>query len=364
MVCVLFSDIAELCHALNNLTNRQYRPGHQLVKLFNSLVKFAQTEEHFKSQEQVEELFGKLELQYKHSHPFIVAQLAAVHSLSLPKQKEKLARLAKQLDDHEQWETESRRKSKTRRKTAHTVSEKTNRESPSTSVSSRKHSASASIARTPELGASATSGADYGADFANASMSRPTSSGTLSSMCSGYSRGSDVVSPRMKAVGLEAFPHEFQGPEKTECLKTKETRHSPRGMHSFVKDDYYKMNDRERYEMFMRDEMRVRYQLEKENDEELMARMYSDRHFDYDRYGDYEHSKKCDYDAYSEYGNSNYESDHFSRYQKYHRSDPTYARADHMKRELTSAGKLYDDLGFLANDDITIWEKRTLSPYV
>jgi len=113
---VLFIDLAELCRELNTLTNRQFRPGHQLVKLYHALSRFSQVSEYYKDEEQVLQLFNIYNLESKHTHPYVITQLAKIYQLEGEEQKVALAKFANRLDEHEQWEWESRRKAKTRRK--------------------------------------------------------------------------------------------------------------------------------------------------------------------------------------------------------------------------------------------------------
>lgn len=116
---ISFTELADLCHELNTLTNRQYRPGHQLVKLFNSLSQFSRSGEFYKNEDQVLRLFSTYNPEYKQNHPHIVNQLAKFIVMPELEKKEALQNFAKQLDEHEQWEWESRRKAKTRRKQHH-----------------------------------------------------------------------------------------------------------------------------------------------------------------------------------------------------------------------------------------------------
>jgi len=154
---ISFTELADLCHELNTLTNRQYRPGHQLVKLFNSLSQFSRSGEFYKNDDQVLRLFSTYNPEHKQTHPYIVDNLAKFIVLPESEKKEALQNFAKQLDEHEQWEWESRRKAKTRRKQHHGKSPAATKylESP---------------AFTPVAGMN--------------SLSRPTSSATLSSMSS------------------------------------------------------------------------------------------------------------------------------------------------------------------------------------
>jgi len=152
---ITFTELADLCHELNTLTNRQYRPGHQLVKLFNSLSQFSRSGEFYKDDDQVLRLFSTYNPEYKQTLPYIVNNLAKFIVLPESEKKQELQNFAKQLDEHEQWEWESRRKAKTRRKQHHGKSPAKYLESP---------------AFTPVAGMN--------------SLSRPTSSATLSSMSS------------------------------------------------------------------------------------------------------------------------------------------------------------------------------------
>lgn len=113
---VRFIDLAELCRELNTLTNRQFRPGHQLVKLYHALSRFSTVSEYYKDEEQVLQLFNIYNLESKHTHPYVITQLAKIYQADPEDQKVKLTEFANRLDEHEQWEWESRRKAKTRRK--------------------------------------------------------------------------------------------------------------------------------------------------------------------------------------------------------------------------------------------------------
>lgn len=115
---VKYVEIAELCHTLNSLTKRQFRPGHQLVKLYNCLIKFSTISKTYEGAGQLLTLFEAFGLEPKQTHPNVVAELARFCNLG-EAQKEALLCLANQLDNHERWEWESRKKAKTRRKTYH-----------------------------------------------------------------------------------------------------------------------------------------------------------------------------------------------------------------------------------------------------
>jgi len=169
MTKISFTELADLCHELNGLTNRQYRPGHQLVKLFNSLSEFSTTGEFYKNDDQVLRLFNAFNPDYKQTHPHIVSNLAKFIVMPENEKKEALQNFAKQLDEHEQWEWESRRKAKTRRKAHHSGRSPSQ---PSKYLESQPSSA-------------ALSSMAYGNPVAGmSSLSRPTSSATLSSMSS------------------------------------------------------------------------------------------------------------------------------------------------------------------------------------
>lgn len=114
---ISFTELAHLCQELNALTNRQYRPGHQLVKLFNFLSQFSRSDEFYKDEDQVLNLFATYSPnEYKPTHPCVVTNLAKFIVMPENEKKEALQNFAKQLDEHEQWEWESRRKAKNRRK--------------------------------------------------------------------------------------------------------------------------------------------------------------------------------------------------------------------------------------------------------
>jgi hypothetical protein len=159
MTKITFTELADLCHELNGLTNRQYRPGHQLVKLFNSLSEFSTTGEFYKNDDQVLRLFNRFNPDYKQSHPHIVSNLAKFIVMPENEKKEALQNFAKQLDEHEQWEWESRRKAKTRRKAHH-------------------------HGRSPSQPSKYLESPPYNPVAGMSSLSRPTSSATLSSMSS------------------------------------------------------------------------------------------------------------------------------------------------------------------------------------
>jgi len=159
MTKITFTELADLCHELNGLTNRQYRPGHQLVKLFNSLSEFSTTGEFYKNDDQVLRLFNTFNPDYKQTHPHIVSNLAKFIVMPENEKKEALQNFAKQLDEHEQWEWESRRKAKTRRKAHH-------------------------HGRSPSQPSKCLESPPYNPVAGMSSLSRPTSSATLSSMSS------------------------------------------------------------------------------------------------------------------------------------------------------------------------------------
>jgi len=219
---ISFAELAELCHELNTLTNRQYRPGHQLVKLFNSLSHFSRSGEYYKNEDQVLRLFATYSPDYKQTHPYVVTNLAKFILLEGAEKKEALQNFAKQLDEHEQWEWESRRKAKTRRKAHHHGKSPTHQ--PSKYLESP--------AFTPVAGMS--------------SLSRPTSSATLSSMSSTNTLSS-MSSEEPEDLTFRHYPKEFDPVWPQEDRWQKMSEHE-RYQSEYMREQYRRDPGREYYQ--------------------------------------------------------------------------------------------------------------------
>jgi len=113
---VKIEELAAMCQVLNTLTNRQFRPQLQLVKLHTILIKISSVAQYFESEEEIVKYFEMFHFEYKQNHPYILTTLVGIIRSPQESQKEKMSNFAKKLDEWSQWEWESRRKSKSRRK--------------------------------------------------------------------------------------------------------------------------------------------------------------------------------------------------------------------------------------------------------
>lgn len=113
---VKIEELAAMCQVLNTLTNRQFRPQLQLVKLHTILIKISSVAQYFESEEETVKYFDMFHFEYKQNHPYILTKLVEIIRSPQESQKEEMSNFAKKLDEWSQWEWESRRKSKSRRK--------------------------------------------------------------------------------------------------------------------------------------------------------------------------------------------------------------------------------------------------------
>jgi len=330
--CIRYTELAELCHKLNCSTSKQHRPGHQLVKLYNVLLRLSSEEEFYKGEDNFDELIQKLELEHmmKHSHAFVVkSYLVVAAKLSKEEQTTKLAEFAKKLDDHEKWEYESRRRNKSRRKTS--------REKVSVKDLSRPTSCESLCGLSSSHGSTST-------------LNSASSYGSFSRMEESFGESRFDYSPYHRP----SVPHHDASPALNSSQSVHKTSIRP-------VSPMLGPNERQQYERQLAELQRENYLLKRRtSDVDLLKNNLKERFFKtkHDSYDGYQYEPLYENDYFKDYDFASEAAKAFPFDEKY---GPDFYYGENMETYMTRRARSRKE-----ERDITIWNsaENHLSPYI